>query len=117
MTYDRFLNIAGAWAAIATALVALFAYGRFLFQRYERRRRLEQHLKQEKDTGEDRGQRSTMHLMRNLRMTESEVLEAAFHSEVVQCRTSQDDQGRATVLWFEYDDSKPATGQASRRKF
>lgn len=104
MTYDRFLEIAGNWAAIVTAAVAAVAYGSYRWDRYKKRRRLEEHLRQEKERGHDQGQRSILHLMAELRMTESGVLDAAFRSKKVRCVTKVDEQFQAKALMFEYVD-------------
>lgn len=104
MPYDRLLEIGGDWAAIATAIVAVVAYGRYLHDRREKVRRLEAHLRQEKEMSPDQGLRTVLHLMRHLRMTEADILDAAFRSTMVQCRTLQDEQGHAEALLFEYDD-------------
>lgn len=117
MTYDRVLEIAGAWAAIATACVAVLAYGRYLYNRRDRMRRLEQHLRNEKGLGEDGGQRSVLHLMRYLRMTEGEVLEAAFRSKRVECLTRQDERGLADRLLFEFEDDEPPRKRGGRAPF
>lgn len=107
MSYERLLQIAGAWAAIATAVVAVLAYGQYLLARHKKRIRLEQHLKEEKNTGGDRGQRTILHLMRVLRMTEAEIIDAAFRSKVVNCRTHVGEDGRADALLFQYGDDEP----------
>ena len=54
--------------------------------------------------GYDQGQRTVTHLVAQLGMSESEVLDAAFSSEVVRRVSSVDDRGRAARILFEYDD-------------
>jgi hypothetical protein len=119
MTYDRFLDLAGNWAAILTAVVAVFAYGNYRWDRRSKRRRLEEHLRREKRMGHDDGQRSIQHLMAYLGMSEKDVLEAAFASKVVERRTRRDDQGFASILLFEFDDGENETnrGRAGKSRF
>lgn len=104
MTYDRVLELASAGAAILTAAVAVVAYWRYSRERSKKRQLLEEHLKQEKERGLDQGQRSILHLMAELRMTESGVLDAAFASKKVRCVTKVDEQFQAKALMFEYVD-------------
>lgn len=102
MTYAGLLEIASHWAAILTALVAVLAYGRYLYERRQKRLRLEKHLKAEKETGRDKGQRTVMHLVGELGMTESEVVDAAFRSSCIQRVIGSDKEGYAKRLMFEY---------------
>ena len=117
MTYEQLLDVVGNWAAILTAGVAVFAYAKYLVERSAKRRRLEQHLKDEKELRFDQGQRTVLHLMSKLRMSEREVLDAAFQSELVECRTGEDDQGRASILFFEYDDGTEPPQMPGRAQF
>jgi hypothetical protein len=103
MTYTKLLEISSHWAAIATAVVAVFAYGRYVYECYQKRRKLEEHLKEEKSMGVDQGQRTVLHLMAQLRMTEAEVFDAAFRSKHIRPANSVDWQGRADAILFEYD--------------
>ena len=102
--YERVLGIAANWAAILTAVVAVWAYGRYAWVRYEKRARLEQHLKAEKANGTDKGQRTILHLVARLSMTENDVLDAAFRSKPVRCVTNSDNKGYVAQLLFEYVD-------------
>ena len=63
----------------------------------------EKHLLEEQKRGIDRGQRTVLHLMSRLRMTESEILDAAFRSNHVCPAVTVDEQGRAEDILFEYD--------------
>lgn len=102
MTYEALLSIIANWAAILTAAVATFAYGKFLYERCDRQRRLENYLRDEKKQGVDNGQRTVLHLMARLAMTESEVLGAAFRSNKIRKALGVDEQNRANALLFEY---------------
>ena len=101
--YSRLLEITSHWAAILTAGVATVAYGRYVYDRLQRRLKLEKHLLEEQKRGIDRGQRTVLHLMSRLRMTESEILDAAFRSNHVCPAVTVDEQGRAEDILIEYD--------------
>lgn len=102
MKYDGALEIAANWAAILTALVAIIAYCRFFCAEWARRAALERHLKEEKLASQDQGQRTVMHLMANLAMTEAEVLHAGFQSKKITVASGTDEHGRTVRLYFEY---------------
>lgn len=94
------------WAAILTAFVAAFGYGRFTWERHRKRRKLEDYLKAEGATGDDRGQRTVLHFVAALGMTEADVMDTAFRSKKIQRRTGVDKNGRADTLLFEYRNKK-----------
>lgn len=101
--YEKLLGIASDWAAILTAIVASFAYGRYWLSQRARRRALETYLREEKLGAGDEGRRTVTHLMANLAMTEAEVLHAGFQSKRIKAVPGIDDRGRAVLLYFEYD--------------
>ncbi len=103
MTYSRVLEVTSHWAAILTAGVAVWAYGRYLYERHQKRLRLEAHLKAEKKAGHDEGQRTILHLVAQLGMTETEVVDAAFRSKCIRRVVSTDEKGHASALLLEYD--------------
>lgn len=100
--YRTTLEVLSAWAAILTAAIATFAYCKFLYERFERTKRLEAYLKDEKKIGVDQGQRTALHLMAALGMTESEIFSASFRTKKIKTVVSVDEQGRADLLLFEY---------------
>lgn len=100
--YESTLGVAADWAAILTAIVAVWAYGRFLWFQRRRRKALETYLRDEKLMAVDEARRTIMHLMANLSMTEPEVLQAGFQSELVTAKPGVDEEGRAVRLYFEY---------------
>jgi hypothetical protein len=100
--YERVLGMASNWAAILTAIVAVWAYGRYVWIRHQKRTSLEEYLKAEKAHGTDKGQRTILHLVAHLSMTENDVLDAAFRSKRVRCVTNSDIQGYTAQLLFEY---------------
>ena len=102
MTYLRILEVASHWAAILTAVVAVSMSGWYFCQRSRKRRRLEDYLKAEKETGRDKGQRTVLHLVAELGMTETEVVDAAFRSKCIRRVVIRDKEGRANRLMLEY---------------
>lgn len=102
MPYKDGLEIAASWAAILTASVALIGYGRFWCGQKLRETKLERYLREEKLMSLDSGRRSVMHLMANLSMTESEVLQAGFGNKKITSSPGSDERGRADRIYFEY---------------
>jgi len=91
------------FAAILTAVVALFGYGAYRWDQYEKRKKLENYLKAEKDVGNDKGQRSLLHLMAKLDMTENQLKKAASKSKnIVTKVTVKEKTGKADTLLLEW---------------
>lgn len=106
MSYQELLGLAANWAAILTAVVAVWAYGFYHFERCRKRSKLESYLKAEKEKKVDRGQRTVLHLVAHLNMSESDVLDAAFRSKKVQCVTASDNKDRVALILFEHTDDE-----------
>ena len=103
MSYIASLEIAANWAAILTAALAAYAYGRYRLDKCKRVQKLEKHLREEKLRFADEGKRTVLHLIANLSMTEAEILSAAFESKFIRSSVAVDENGRADILFFEYD--------------
>lgn len=101
MTYANCIELAANWASILTAAVAVLAYGLFLCERRAKRVRLERHLKSEKEKGDDLGQRTLVHLVRHLGMSESDIMDCAFRSKHVDRKAKVED-GKAIAILLEY---------------
>jgi hypothetical protein len=100
------LEVLSNIASIVTAAVAFVAYVRYTWNRRERRLSLEKYLREEKAeaTGGNRGQRSALHVMRNTKLSEAEIFQAARDSKVIGLRTRKDETTNlATDLLFEYE--------------
>ena len=96
------MEILANLSAVATAFVAVGGYGAYRFVRWTKRRKLEDYLSFEKANGPGSGQRSVIHLMAKLRLTESEILHASFESKRIKCRVVTDQTtGLADQLLFE----------------
>ena len=100
------MNDLACWAnlaAILTAVIAVFGYGKYQLNAICRRKKLEGYLKKEKEKGSNQGQRSIMHLMAHLGLTEAEILQASFTSKQIARKIIEDpDTGYADKLFFEY---------------
>lgn len=116
MLTEQHLEILANIAAILTAMIATWAYGHFLWERRQKRVRLETYLRDEKNIRDDNGQRTVLHLVANLGMSEPEIIDAAFRSKVINRLVSVDKQGRADRLLLEYDSGNPEDDLPPRRR-
>jgi hypothetical protein len=98
MSLDTFAN-----AEILTALVAAIAYGRYLLDQHDKKRRLEQYLKSEKATNPSKHNHTILHLMAALGMTQDEIVRASFRSNYIGRTTYPDrETGLATDILLRY---------------
>jgi hypothetical protein len=91
-----------AAAGTLTAGVAVWAWGQYQFGRWSRQNRLEKYLEGEhpgqRDQG-DMGARTVLHLVAELKMSEAQIMEAAFRSDIIECVKVPDKQtGRTTEV-------------------
>ena len=94
-------------ASILTAVIAAFGYGKYQLDARCRRKKLEDYLKSEKGKGKDQGQRSALHLMARLGLTEAEILHVSFNSNHITRKIAKDPEtSRADALLFEYEYKK-----------
>ncbi|MDV4159308.1 hypothetical protein [Rhizobium brockwellii] len=96
------LEVIANLASILTALVAVWAFGHYQLTRWRHRRRLEEYLRGERGMGYDGGQRTVLHLVAQLGMSEAEIIDAAFRSKVIDRKVSKDEEGRADCLFLVY---------------
>ena len=97
--------VAADLAAILTSIVAVIGYGRYEYDKCLRRSKLEQYLKLQKSDGEliGKGQRSILHLMAKLGMSESQVYEASFKSKKISRAMKANDETRlVSDILFEW---------------
>jgi hypothetical protein len=111
MGWTDWLAVGANVAQAATGVVAVWLWVKYIWRARERRIELENYLKEQKraDDGRERiyphGRRPVLHLMGNLAMTETQVLEAAFSSSTVKRSLATDpNTGRAETIYFTYDD-------------
>jgi len=99
------LGLVANIAAIVTALVALAGSGWYVIERGAKRRRLEAYLKAQRDAGNNKGQRSILHLIARVGLTEQEILQASFRSKHIgRVLTTNKTDGMAKDLLLEYRD-------------
>jgi hypothetical protein len=90
-------------AAILTAVVATVGYGTYRWDQRTKRVRLENYLCAEKSKNHDQGQRSLLHLMANVGMTEAELIQASFRSKNIDRKIAPNAKtGRADALLLEW---------------
>jgi len=93
MNYSDLLGTAESLATILTAVIAVLAYGQYQIGRFRKRKRLENYLFSE------RGKPHTLlHLVSELGMTESEIIDAAFRSRDIVRLPRPDQYGLPGVL-------------------
>ncbi len=104
------LEIAANLSAIATFLIAVFGYAYYRWDLRRKRIKLEGYLKEARDKASDdergkKGQHTFLHLMKEVGLTEEEILHASFKSEHIE-RLSIVAKGskRAVGLLFGYRD-------------
>lgn len=93
------------WANISQVVTGVLAVGTVAIYKcgmWLKRCKLENYLKAEKESGVDQGQRSVLHLMARLGLTESELLSASFRSKVIKRRLTSGEDGMAAHILFEY---------------
>lgn len=99
------LSLVANVAAILTAAVALAGSLWYVIERGAKRRRLEAYLKAERDKGQDKGQRSILHLTARVGLTEPEILQASFRSKhIARVLTANKADGIAKDILLEYRD-------------
>lgn len=103
MGFSDVLSVGANIASIGTAGVAIWAAAKYHNRQARRRETLEDHLRREKMAGNDRGQRTLKHLVRELGMSETDILEIAAESKKIGRRVDTDDSGRASSLFLVYE--------------
>lgn len=107
--FGGWLTIIANLASILTAMVAFWPYLQYRRRWAKKRRRLEDYLRKERETGGDKGQQAILHLIRALGLSEANILECAFSSKNIARRVSKDQNtGDARTLYLIYEpNSKP----------
>ncbi len=97
------LEVIAHLCAIATAVVAVYGYVHYRRSIILKRKRLEAYLRSEKEKGGDQGQRSLLHLMARVGLTEAELLQASFESDRIDRKVAANKTtNRAEALLLEY---------------
>ncbi|MCP5072779.1 MAG: hypothetical protein GY947_05715 [Rhodobacteraceae bacterium] len=104
-TISDILGIIAAAIAVGGAFYAFPEYRRHKALWAEKTKRLEDYLRAAKRKGRNnrkKGQHSTLHLVRHVGLTQDEILKISFESKNVDRVLSEDDKGRADVIFFEF---------------
>ena len=89
-------------ASILTCLFVIFGYLSWRWGRHKKAKRLEGYLRQEKLKG-GKGQRTALHIIRHVGLTEDEAIQASFDNPKIGRRITEDEKtGLARDLLFEY---------------
>jgi hypothetical protein len=105
MTCKEWLEICANVAAILTPIVGIFLWLIYQWGFYQKKMKLEAYLKTEREKGGDKGQRTLMHLMIKVGLTESEILQASFKSRHIKRLEINDSTTHLTEeILFQYID-------------
>jgi hypothetical protein len=99
------------WASVLTFIITLIAaivgvveYIRYRCGLREKSTKLEQYLRGEKAKQKDRGQRSVIQIIKDVGLTEDEIIQVSFRNPRVGRRVKLDEADLAKQLLFEYQD-------------
>ena len=95
-------SVATLFITAMATLVGVWGYFSYRFDLRQKRLRLEGYLKEQRGEPKDKGQRSLLHLVRHIGLTEDEVIQLSFKSERIERRIKEDEEGYARSLLFEY---------------
>jgi len=102
----KIISIFANLVVIATGIAAIYYVLELMFLKHRKRQALERYLLAQRESSlnpDDQGMRSVLHLMAKLKLTESEVYDAAFSSHNVVCPDIGPlDGGRGTEVVFQY---------------
>ena len=104
MSWLKVLQAASSLASIATAAIAAWAYSRYVWNRRQKRLRLENHLKTIKETAREMEprHRTPLQLMVALGMTEAEIVDISFRSNCIKRIAGTVYSGQDPVMALEY---------------
>jgi hypothetical protein len=89
-------------ASVGTCVVAVFGYLRYRCVIYRKSKRLVEYLRAEQQTERDHGERTALHITRNIGLTEDEIIQASFHNPRIGRRVKTGENGLAERLLFVY---------------
>lgn len=99
------------WASVLTfaitligAAVGVAGYIRYLCGLRKKSKKLEEYLRGEKAMKEDQGQRSVIQIIRDVGLTEDEIIQVSFRNPRVGRRAKMGDDGLAKQLLFVYQE-------------
>ena len=108
MSPERIHSLAD-WSSILTfvvtvigAAVGIFGYIKYIWAKHTKSKRLEEYLRAEKAKHVDQGQRSIIQIIRDVGLTEDEIIQVSFRNPHVGRRAKIGEDGLAKQLLFEY---------------
>jgi hypothetical protein len=114
--FDDYLQPWVEWSTVATFVVTLIAavigvsgYLKYRFGLRKKSKRLEEYLRNELAEHKDKGQRSIIQIMKDVGLTEDEIIQISFSNPLVRRRAVMDDNGLAKQLLFEYNENADLT--------
>ena len=114
MNYDiqwwvDFASVATFIITAGGATIGIYGYIHYRAEWHNKRLALEAYLRAEKEGSQeddqDRGQRTTLHLVRHVGLTEDEIIKISFESSNLKRKLVPDEAGYANALLFEYSGS------------
>ncbi len=101
------LEILANIAAILTSVVATVAASYYWWDRKNKRLKMENYLREAKSRNPDRHTHTALHLMAQLGLTESEILNASFASRhIIRKEHVNKDTSLTDHILFEYQESQ-----------
>jgi len=107
----EYLHKLADWASVFTfvltltaSIIGLAEYVRYRCRTHKKSKQLEQYLRNEKANQKDRGQRSVLQIVRDVGLTEDEIIQVSFRNPRVGRRVKLAEDGLAGQLLFEYQD-------------
>jgi hypothetical protein len=89
--------------ALAGASIGFASFVWILWDRFQKRLKLERYLKTEKEKKKDHGRRSILRIISDLGLTEDEIIQLSFRSKhIIRRRHSEDDSDLTSAILFEY---------------
>ena len=107
MNWHKWVDLASVLTFAITAIgavIGVFGYLGYLLGIRKKSKRLEQYLRAEKQKGENKGQRSVLRIIRDVGLTEDEIIQASFRNHKIRRRIIPDEKGIADQLMFEYEE-------------
>jgi hypothetical protein len=91
--------------ALAGASIGFASFVWVLWDRLQKRLKLERYLKAEKEKKKDNGRRSILRIISDLGLTEDEIVQLSFRSKrIIRRRHADDDSSLTSAILFEYKD-------------
>src|SRR5712664_433364 len=87
-------NVASVATLVVTLLgtaVGIYGYLKYRFDFWKKSKRLEDYLRKEKEKGNDQGQRSSLRIVRDVGLTEDEIIKISFSNPRIVRRVDKDE--------------------------